>query len=94
MILMPACLADLKPSMAVMHFGFLLSAAQRCSFTTLTLNAQRRASAQRFSSPLSPLFTTLTASHRCAPTLPPITGAADQSAVRLAPEASHTAPYG
>ena len=86
MILKPACLAHHKPSMAVMHFGFLLSTAQRCSFTTLTLTAQRRASAQRCSSPLSQLSTTLTASHRCAPLLPPITGRADQSAVRLAQE--------
>jgi len=39
-------------------------------------------------------FTTLTASHRCAPPLPPITGRPDKSAVRLAPEASHTLPYG
>jgi len=36
---------------------------QRCSFITLTLAAQRRASAQRCSSPLKPLFTTFTASH-------------------------------
>jgi len=50
----------------------------------LTLTAQRRASAQRCSSPLPPLFMTLTASHRCAPPLPPITGRANQSAVRLA----------
>jgi len=78
-------------AMAVMHFGFLLSAAQRCSFTSLTLTAQRRASTQRCS---SPLFTLLTASHRCAPPLSPITGRADQSAVRLALEASHTVPYG
>jgi len=64
---------------------------QRCSFTTLTLSltAQRRASAQRCSSPLSPLFTTLTASHRCAPPFPPITGRADERAARLAPEASN-----
>jgi len=58
------------------------------------LTAQRRASAQRCSSPLSPHFTTLTASHRCAPPLPLITGRPDKSAVRLAPEASHTVPYG
>jgi len=44
--------------------------------------------------PYSPLFTTLTASHCCAPQLPPISGQANQSAVRLAPEASHTVPYG
>jgi len=57
--------------MCAVHFGFLLSAAQRCSCTTLTLTAQRSASAQRCS---LQLFKTLTASHRCTPPLPPITG--------------------
>jgi len=33
-------------------------------------------------------------SHRCTPLLPPITVHHDESAVRLAPEASHTVPYG
>jgi len=36
----------------------------------------------------------LTASHRYSPPLPPITGRPDESAVLLAPEASHTVPYG
>jgi len=96
--------------MCSVHFGFLLSAAlqctpisepalnpqlcalwQRCSFTTLT--AQRHASTQRCS---SPLFLTTTVSHRCAPLLSQITVRpdVDESAVRLAPEASHTVPYG
>jgi len=32
--------------------------------------------------------------HRCAPLLLPITVHHDESAVQLAPEASHTVPYG
>jgi len=81
MIHMPACLAHLRPWYIYVHFGFLLSAAQRCSFTTLTLTDQQRALVQRCS---LPVFRTLTASHRCTPPLPPITGRADESAVRLA----------
>jgi len=103
MILMPGCLAHLKPSMAIIHLHALCtlgfcSALHSCLHLQvslhLTLSAQGRASAQRYSSPLSPLFTTLTAWHRCAPLLPPITGRSDKSAVRLAPEASHTVLYG
>ena len=101
-IRMLACLAHLKPSMAVMHLCALCTLALwsalhkdvPCFFTTLTLTAQRRASVQRCSSLLSPLFSTFIASHRCAPPLPPIRGRPDESAARLAPEARHTVRYG
>ena len=63
-------------------------------WSTLFRNDVHCVSGQRCTSPLSPLFTTLVASHRCAPPLPPITGRPDKSAVRLAPEASDTVPYG
>jgi len=40
------------------------------------------------------LFTALLNDNHVAPLLPPITVRLDESAVRLAPEASHTVPYG
>jgi len=75
-------------------FGFLLSAA--FLFAPISEpTSHSHCSTTRFSAKiLSPLFTTLTASHRCAPPLPPMTGRPDKSAVQLAPESSHTVPYG
>ena len=59
---------------------------------SLLNNALQRRDALHHSPRSSPLLTP--ASHRCAPPLPPITGRPDEIAVRLAPEASHTVPYG
>jgi len=84
---MPACLAHLKPSMAIIHLCALCLSAQRC-IKMLFHHAHSHCSTTRFSAKV--LFTTFTALHSCAPLLPPITGSPDESAVRLAPEPSHT----